>query len=168
MIFVENVTSCHHDWQKGRHNFTAHCSQHDICDACLITSARLTNLRVIQFSLFGLQFHAHHSSTVDYCNVVFAGLPSVTLAPLRRILNAAVRFVAGLGPRHYTLVTLNVRCTGFRWTASSCIHSVVTHPPATFLVYESIHGLKNILCRRPNDVEQSSAVNSRNFINRRC
>jgi len=28
---------------------------------------------------------------IDYCNVVFAGLPSVTLAPLRRVTNAAMQ-----------------------------------------------------------------------------
>ena len=40
-------------------------------------------------------------SRIDYCNVLFAGLPAVTLAPLRRVMNAAVRFVAGLGPRDH-------------------------------------------------------------------
>jgi len=34
-------------------------------------------------------------------NVIFAGLPGVTLAPLRRVMNVAVRFVAGLGPRDH-------------------------------------------------------------------
>ena len=37
-------------------------------------------------------------SRIDYCNVIFAGLPDVTLAPLRRVMNAAV---AGLGPRDH-------------------------------------------------------------------
>ena len=41
-------------------------------------------------------------SRIDYCNVVFATLPSVTLAPLRRVMSAAVRFVTGLGPRYHT------------------------------------------------------------------
>jgi len=40
-------------------------------------------------------------SRIDYINVIFAGLPDVTLAPLRRVMNAAVRFVAGLGPRDH-------------------------------------------------------------------
>jgi len=31
-------------------------------------------------------------------NVIFVGRPDVTLVPLRRVMNAAVRFVAGLGP----------------------------------------------------------------------
>jgi len=33
---------------------------------------------------------------------VFAALPSVALAPLHQVMNAAVRFVAGLGPRDHT------------------------------------------------------------------
>ena len=33
---------------------------------------------------------------------MFAALPSVALAPLRRVMDAAVRFVASLGPRDHT------------------------------------------------------------------
>ena len=40
-------------------------------------------------------------SRIHYCNIIFAGLPDVTLAPLRRVINVAVRFVAGLGPRDH-------------------------------------------------------------------
>jgi len=40
-------------------------------------------------------------SRIDYCNVIFVGLPDVTLAPLRRVTNAAVCFVAGLGPHEH-------------------------------------------------------------------
>jgi len=40
-------------------------------------------------------------SRIDYCNVVFAGLPATTLAPLRRVMNAAIRYVAGLRPRDH-------------------------------------------------------------------
>ena len=36
-------------------------------------------------------------SQLDYCNTVLAGLPAITLAPLQRVVNAAVRLVAGLG-----------------------------------------------------------------------
>ena len=35
----------------------------------------------------------------DYCNSVLAGLPAITLAPLKRVMNSAVRLVAGLGVR---------------------------------------------------------------------
>ena len=37
----------------------------------------------------------------DYCNAVLVGLPASTLAPLQRVINAAARLVAGLGPRDH-------------------------------------------------------------------
>ena len=37
-------------------------------------------------------------SRIDYCNTVFAGLPASTLQPLQRLINAAARYVADLGP----------------------------------------------------------------------
>ena len=37
-------------------------------------------------------------SRIDYCNTVFAGLPASTLKPLQRLINAAARYVANLGP----------------------------------------------------------------------
>ena len=40
-------------------------------------------------------------SRLDYCNEVLSGFPSMTLDPLQRIFNAAVRLVAGLGPRDH-------------------------------------------------------------------
>ena len=54
-------------------------------------------------------------SRIDYCNSVLAGLPHTTLAPLQRVLHAAVRLVAGLGPRvHVTdsAMQTQVRNTG--------------------------------------------------------
>ena len=36
------------------------------------------------------------NGTLDYCNSVLYGLPAITLAPLRRVLYAAVRLVANL------------------------------------------------------------------------
>ena len=38
-------------------------------------------------------------SRVDYCNSALAGLPTSTLAPLQRVLNAAARFVTGATSR---------------------------------------------------------------------
>ena len=35
-------------------------------------------------------------------NVVFVGLPAVTVALLCRVVNAAMRFVAGMEPRDHT------------------------------------------------------------------
>jgi len=41
---------------------------------------------------------------IDYCNAVLANLPDSALAPLQRVLHAAARFVAAIGPRdHMTL-----------------------------------------------------------------
>ena len=38
-------------------------------------------------------------SRLDYCNVVLAGLPDVSIRPLKRVLNSAARVVLGHGPR---------------------------------------------------------------------
>ena len=40
-------------------------------------------------------------SRLDYCNFTLAGLPACALEPLQRVLHAAVRLVAGLGPRDH-------------------------------------------------------------------
>ena len=40
-------------------------------------------------------------SRIDYCNSVLAGLPATTLAPLQRVMHAAVRLVANLGFRDH-------------------------------------------------------------------
>ena len=36
-------------------------------------------------------------SRLDYCNTVLAGLPAIMLAPLQRVMNAAIRLIAALG-----------------------------------------------------------------------
>ena len=38
-------------------------------------------------------------SRLDYCNVILAGLPDVSIRPLQRVLNTAARVVLGQGPR---------------------------------------------------------------------
>ena len=40
-------------------------------------------------------------SRLDYSNAMLSGLPSTTLDPLRRVLNAVICLVAGLGPRDH-------------------------------------------------------------------
>ena len=57
---------------------------------------------------------------IDYCISVLAGLPVITLEPLKRVMNAAVRLVAGLDVRdhvtpamrdlHWLPVTFRVQC----------------------------------------------------------
>jgi len=46
---------------------------------------------------------------IDYCNAVLANLPDSALAPhspLQRVLHAAARFVAAIGPRDHITPTL--------------------------------------------------------------
>ena len=47
----------------------------------------------------------------DYCNPVLANLPYSVLAPLQRVLHAAARFIAAIGPRDQitppTLISLH-------------------------------------------------------------
>ena len=43
---------------------------------------------------------------IDYCNAILVGLPDVTLLPLQRVMNAAARFVADLGPRDHISQTM--------------------------------------------------------------
>ena len=38
---------------------------------------------------------------IDYCNSVLAGLPAISDVPLKWVMNAAVRLVAGLGVRDH-------------------------------------------------------------------
>jgi len=43
---------------------------------------------------------------IGYCNSVLANLPDSALAPLQRVLHAAARFAADLGPRDHVTSTL--------------------------------------------------------------
>ena len=45
-------------------------------------------------------------SRLDYCNVVLAGLPAATLAPLQRVIHAAARLVADLRPYDHVTPTI--------------------------------------------------------------
>jgi len=40
-------------------------------------------------------------SRIDFCNALFAGLPTSTIAPLQRVQNSAPRLVLQLGPRDH-------------------------------------------------------------------
>ena len=48
---------------------------------------------------------------IDYCNAVLANLPDSALSPLQRVLHAAARFVAAIGPRdHITPTLISLHC----------------------------------------------------------
>ena len=67
-----------------------------ISSTCFFHLHRLRKLRpLIDTASTQLLASAFILSRVDYCNAVLAGLPTSTLAPLQRVLNAAARFVAG-------------------------------------------------------------------------
>ena len=59
---------------------------------------------------------------LDYCNLAMAGLPTSSLAHLNRVLSAAVRLVAGLGPRdHVTEHSLHWLPIQFRIKFKLCV-----------------------------------------------
>ena len=45
-------------------------------------------------------------SRLDYCNAVLAGLPTSTLAPLQRVMNAAARIILNLKPTDHVTSAL--------------------------------------------------------------
>ena len=46
-------------------------------------------------------------SRIDYCNLVLTDLPQSALAPLQRVMNAAVRLLAGLWQRDHVTESMN-------------------------------------------------------------
>ena len=67
-----------------------------ISSSCFFHLRRLCKLRpLIDTASAQRLASAFILSRVDYCNTVLAGLPTSTLAPLQRVLNAAARVVAG-------------------------------------------------------------------------
>ena len=54
-------------------------------------------------------------SRLDYCNVIRAGLPNVSIRPMQRVLNTAARVVLGQGPRDSATAALKeLRCLPIR------------------------------------------------------
>ena len=74
-------------------NMQAHISK--TVSTCFFHLRRLRQIRrVLSKPLRQRLVSAFISSRIDYCNVLYAGLPSSSLAPLQRVMNAAARFVA--------------------------------------------------------------------------
>jgi len=72
-------------------------------------------------------------SRIDYCNAVLSGLPQSTIAPLQRVLNAAVGVVCGLRPPVHVTDAL----IGLHWlpVAASIEFELC------LLVYQALNGL---------------------------
>ena len=70
--------------------------------SCFFHLRRMRQLRgVVCCSTMQRLVSALVLSRPDYCNAVLCGLPSTTLDPLRRVLNAEIHLIAGLGPRDH-------------------------------------------------------------------
>ena len=68
---------------------------------CFFHIRRLRKLRpILDQSSAQRLVSAFIMSRVDYCNAVLADLPTTTLAPLARVLNAAARLVTGANEDH--------------------------------------------------------------------
>ena len=71
-----------------------------ISSTCFFHLRRLRKLRpLIDTASSQRLASAFILSRVDYCNSVLVGIPTSTLAPLQRVLNAAARFLAGATSR---------------------------------------------------------------------
>ena len=70
----------------------------NVFSACFYHLRRLHQLRyAVSKSTMQRLVSALMLARIDYCNSVLTGLPAITLAPLKRVMNAAVRLVARLG-----------------------------------------------------------------------
>ena len=73
-----------------------------VSSACFYHLRRLRQLRyAVSKSTMQRLVSSLALARIDYCNSVLAGLPAITLAPLKRVMNAAVRVVARLGVRDH-------------------------------------------------------------------
>jgi hypothetical protein len=81
-------------------NMRAHISK--TVSTCFFHLRRLRQIRrVLSKPLRQRLVSVFILSRIDYCNVLYAGLPSSSLAPLQRVIHAAARFVANIGPRDH-------------------------------------------------------------------
>ena len=84
-------------------------------------------------------------SRLDYGNVVLAGLPQSSTAPLQRVLNSAARLVCGLRPRdHVTEALFNLHTVykSFNGIAPSYINDML-QPVATLQRQVTVRSVTN-------------------------
>ena len=87
-------------------------------------------------------------SSLDYCNSVLSELPSTTLNPLRRVLNAAIRLVANLGPRDHMSIEmkeLHLLPMKYRINFNFCLimHAAVTGQCPQYIL-DIVHPLSTL------------------------
>jgi len=101
-----------------------------VASTCFFHFRRLRRLRrVLDLKNRKRSVRAFVLTRTDYCNAVLVNLPDSALAPLQRVLHAAARFVADLGPRDHvtsTLVSLHWLpiCQRITYELCTMMHSV--------------------------------------------
>jgi len=100
-----------------------------IVSTCFSPKTTVSSLHIVdcdgQHLVSALIFFA-----TDFCIFVFASLPYATLASLLRVTNAAVRFIAGLGPHIHTH-EFTVNCYGYWLNSTSHADYVIMHSVVT-------------------------------------
>ena len=85
MLFDTELSTCKHVWRVAQTCFFHLCRLHSVC-------------RQLDSEMTAKLDSALVFSRLDYCDTVLAGLPMTTLAPLQRVLIAAVRTVLDMRP----------------------------------------------------------------------
>jgi hypothetical protein len=78
-----------------------------LASACFYYLRRLRQMRfMLDQAVMQRLASAFIFSRLDYCNSVLSGLPACTIAPLQRVMNAAVRLIAKLGTHDHVTDTM--------------------------------------------------------------
>ena len=111
---------------------------------CFYHLRRLRRLRQLRFVLTSSPTQqlvsAFIISHIDFCNSVLYGLPAITLAPLQKVLHAAVRLVANLGYRNHVapaMKELHWLPIAYRIKYKLCLmmHAAVNNRSPTYYQY---------------------------------